>query len=97
MSGDDESIAMFSNCNPMRPERLESLLIGDESFSEKGTTPESGGGIRNLAGTWLDTHIPACSLLSTLSSPTIVLGECIDLSDGMAVQSYREAFRWRVY
>jgi hypothetical protein len=34
-----------------RPEELESLLIGDEGFSEKGTTPESGGGIRNLAET----------------------------------------------
>jgi hypothetical protein len=26
------------------------LLIGGDGFPEKGTTPESGGGLRNLAG-----------------------------------------------
>jgi hypothetical protein len=44
-------MTMHSSGNPTRPEKLKSLLIGGEGFSEKGTTPESGGEIRNLAGT----------------------------------------------
>jgi hypothetical protein len=43
-------MTMFSSGNPTRPEKFESLLIGGKGFSEKGTTPESGGGNRNLAG-----------------------------------------------
>src|SRR5256885_2080227 len=49
-SGDDESMMMLSDGNPTRPERSKSLLIGDEGFSEKGMTPESGGGPRKSAG-----------------------------------------------
>ena len=43
-------MTMLSSGNPTRPEKLESILIGDDGFSEKGTTPESGGEHRNLAG-----------------------------------------------
>lgn len=43
-------MTMHSSGNPTRPEKPQSLLIGDGGFSEKGTTPESGGGNRNLAG-----------------------------------------------
>jgi len=41
---------MLPNGVPTRPEALGSLLIGDARVSEKGTTPESGGGNRTLAG-----------------------------------------------
>jgi hypothetical protein len=50
-TGDDGSVNDASERHPTRPEEFESLLIGDKGSSEKGTTPESGGGIRNLAGT----------------------------------------------
>ena len=33
------------NESPTRPGKLEPLLIGGKSFPEKGTTPESGGGL----------------------------------------------------
>ena len=44
-------MTMFSSGYSARPEKQKSLLIGDDGFLEKGMTPESGGGNRNLAGT----------------------------------------------
>ena len=44
-------MTMFPGEYSARPKRQESLLIGDDGFFEKGMTPESGGGNRNLAGT----------------------------------------------
>ncbi len=44
-------MTMFPSDNSARPKRRMSLLIGDDGFFEKGMTPESGGGNRNLAGT----------------------------------------------
>jgi hypothetical protein len=51
VTGEDGNTTVFPDGNPTRPEKSDSLLIGEAGFSEKGTTPESGGGNRNLAGT----------------------------------------------
>jgi len=45
------SVTTFPNDHLTRPEASKSLLIGDGGPQEKGTTPESGGGNRYLAGT----------------------------------------------
>ena len=50
-NGDDGNMTMFPGEYSARPKRQKSLLIGDDGFFEKGMTPESGGGNRNLAGT----------------------------------------------
>ena|SRR5437588_11158783 len=79
-TGDDEGVTTPSNDVRRGQRSPESLLIGDDGFSEKGTTPESGGGNRNSGRRRGLTPAKTCTLPPVLSTPTPVLTRAMRLS-----------------